>query len=186
MIHRFTKESGALLIIDMQERLASAMAPEQLANVVQRIRAAIVGAKALGLPMVVTEQYPKGLGKTLPQISELMTDFAPIEKIEFSGLVKPVRQCLSARPNVLVVGMETHVCVFQTVRSLKDAGLSPYVAADAVLSRTPVDRSVGIDLCRGAGAHVTTIEAVLFDALGRAGTPEFKVVSSAVKDLKLE
>jgi nicotinamidase-related amidase len=181
MTHRFTKESGALLIVDVQERLVAAMPPERAKRMIERIRAAIVGAKALSMPVVVTEQYPKGLGPTVREIAELVTDFSPIEKLEFSALVRPVRERLSARPNVLVTGIETHVCVFQTVRALKDAGLSPYLAVDGVLSRSEIDCAIGLELCRRSGAEVTTVEAALFDALQRAGTPEFKAISSAVK-----
>ena len=92
-----------------------------------------------------------------------------------------VLQQLAPRPSVLVTGMETHVCVFQTVRALKDAGLTPFLAADAVLSRVTLDYETGLWLCREAGAQVTTVEAALFDALGKAGGPEFKAISAAVK-----
>lgn len=177
----FTRESGSLLVIDIQERLAAAMAPDCLERVINRTRAAIEGAKALGLPIVVTEQYPRGLGHTLPAISSIIPGFAPIEKIEFSAWVSGVREKLAPRPNVLVVGMETHICVFQTVRALKKAALTPYLARDAVLSRHEVDFEVGLGLCAQAGAVTTSVEAALFDALGQAGTPEFKVISAAVK-----
>ena len=178
MTHRFTKAAGALLIVDLQERLAAAMAPERLERVINRTRAAIEGAKALGLPIIVTEQYPKGLGPTIASVKELIPHFAPIEKLEFSALVHPVLERLEPHPSVLVVGMETHVCVFQTVRALKDAGLSPFLAADAVLSRNHVDFETGLGMCRDAGAMMTTVEAALFDALGK---PEFKAISAAVK-----
>jgi len=181
MGHGFTRESGSLLIIDVQQRLAAAMAPDRLERLVNRTRAAIEGAKALGLPIVVTEQYPRGLGPTLPAIASLIPGFAPIEKIEFSAWVPGVREKLAPRPNVLVVGMEAHVCVFQTVRALKKAALSPYLARDAVLSRHEADLEVGLGLCADAGAVMTSVEAALFDALGRAGTPEFKAISTAVK-----
>lgn len=157
------------------------MPQEKLERVVNRVRAAIEGAKVLGIPITVTEQYPKGLGPTLKPVSSLIADYSPIEKLEFSALLPAVRQRLSARPNVLVVGMETHVCVFQTVRALKDAGMTPYLARDAVISRGELDYLTGIELCRDAGAIITTVEAALFDALGRAGTAEFKAISAAVK-----
>lgn len=181
MPHRFTREQGALLVIDIQERLAAAMSPERLARLVNRSKAAIEGAKALGLPIAATEQYPKGLGPTLKELAEAIPGFAPVEKTEFNAFLPPIREKLSPRPSVLVVGMETHVCVFQTVRALKDAGLSPYVAVDAVLSRNDADYQQGLALCRELGAQLTTVEAALFDAVGRAGSPEFKAISSAVK-----
>ncbi len=179
MSHSFRRDQGALLVIDIQERLAAAMNPERLARVVSRTRAAIEGAKALGLPIVVTEQYPKGLGPTVKELAPLLS--GPVEKLTFSALVPEVLTALAGRSNVLVVGMETHVCVFQTVRALTQAGLTPYLARDAVLSRDEQDFQAGLELCRGAGALITSVEAALFDALVRAGTPEFKLVLAAVK-----
>lgn len=179
--HRFTREGSALLVIDVQERLAAAMNPDRFARVLNRTLAAIAGAKALGLPIVYTEQYPKGLGPTVQPVKAALGDLAGIEKTEFSALLPAVKERLTARPNVLVTGMETHVCVFQTVRDLSAEGFTPYLAADAVLSRDSVDHQNGIELCKQAGALVTTVETALFDALGRAGGPEFKAVSAAVK-----
>jgi nicotinamidase-related amidase len=92
-----------------------------------------------------------------------------------------VRAQLAGRPQVLVVGMEAHVCVFQTVRDLAEAGLTAFLARDAVLSRTREDLEVGVGLCRDAGAIITSVEAALFDALVEAGGPAFKAVSAAVK-----
>ncbi len=180
--HRFQSQSAALLVVDIQERLAAAMAPEQLRRVMLRTMAAVDGAKALGMPIIVTEQYSKGLGPTLKPIAAKVGEgFAPIEKLEFSAFIEPVRALLTGRSQVLVVGMEAHVCVFQTVRGLADAGLQPYVAVDAVLSRTDTDLTVGLELCRDSGGQLTTVEAALFDAMARAGGPEFKAVSAAVK-----
>ncbi|MCA2978656.1 MAG: isochorismatase family protein [Myxococcaceae bacterium] len=181
-MHRFTRTAAALLIVDVQERLAAAMAPQRVERLVNRTLAAIDGAKALGLPIVVTEQYPRGLGPTVKAVAaRLGPTFSPIEKLEFSALVPGVAERLAGRPTVLVTGMETHVCVFQTVRALSAHGLTPYLAVDAVLSRDEVDHRVGLGLCADEGAVHTTVEAALFDALERAGGPEFKAVSAAVK-----
>lgn len=181
-MHCFTKNASALLIVDVQERLVAAMEPTRYERLLNRTLAAIDGAKALGLPVVVTEQYPKGLGPTVKPIVERLGEaFKPVEKVEFSAVVPDVKARLAGRPTVLVTGMETHVCVFQTVRALRESGMSPYLAVDAVLSRSAADFQVGLELCRDAGAVHTTVEAALFDALGRAGGPEFKAVSAAVK-----
>lgn len=180
-MHRFTANASALLVIDVQERLAAAMNPARLERLLNRTVAAIEGARALGMPVVVTEQYPKGLGPTMKAVAERLPDFAPVEKLEFSALLPEVKAKLAGRPNVLVTGMETHVCVFQTVRAMVEAGLTPYLATDAVLSRTEADEQVGLELCKQAGAVLTTVETALFDALGRAGGPQFKAVSAAVK-----
>ncbi len=179
--HRLVRGKAALLVIDLQERLAAAMPGPSLERVVNRTRAAIAGAKALGLPVVATEQYPKGLGPTLPSIREALGDARAVEKVQFSCALPEVLSALGDRTQILVTGMETHVCVFQTVRDLAERGLTPFLCADAVLSRTELDRDVGLALCGKAGAVTTTVEAALFDLLGRAGTPEFKQISAAVK-----
>ena len=181
MTHRFTREQGALLVIDIQDRLAAAMPAERLPRLVNRTTAAIEGAKALGLPIAVTEQYPKGLGPTLAPLAQAVPGFAPVAKVEFNAFLPAVRDALQGRTSVLIAGMETHICVFQTVRALKEAGVTPYVAVDAVLSRSEADYQAGLQLCREAGAQLTTVEAALFDAVGKAGTPEFKAISNAVK-----
>ncbi len=181
MVHQFIAAESALLLIDLQERLAAAMPADRLARVVNRTLAAIEGAQALGLPIVVTEQYPKGLGPTLPAIAQKVPGFAPVEKLDFSALTPVVKERLSGRKSVLVIGMETHVCVFQTVRALRRSGIAPFVAQDGVLSRDAVDFEVGLGLCRDAGAVLTTVEAALFDALGKAGGDAFKRISAAVK-----
>ena len=178
---RLKRDDTAVLLVDMQERLAAAMDPEALERVVRRCAALVEGARALGLPLVVTEQYPKGLGPTLPSLQEKLGEVRPVEKLRFSALDPDVRRQLGQRPNVVVAGMETHVCVFQTVRDLADAGMRPVLCTDAVLSRFPADREVGLQLAREAGATLSSVEAVLFDLLVEAGTPEFKRISAAVR-----
>ena len=131
---RLKRDDTAVLLVDMQERLAAAMDPEALERVVRRCAALVEGARALGLPLVVTEQYPKGLGPTLPWLREKLGEVRPVEKLRFSALGPDVRRQLGQRPNVVVAGMETHVCVFQTVRDLADAGMRPVLCTDAVLS----------------------------------------------------
>jgi nicotinamidase-related amidase len=176
---RLDRNRTGLLVIDVQERLCAAMPEAELPRILQRTRAAIEGAKALGVPIVATEQYPKGLGPTVASLRPLLD--APIEKVEFSCASPDVLGRFEGKTHILVAGMETHVCVFQTVRDLAERGFTPVVLADAVLSRTATDRQVGLDLCRQAGAMIATVETALFDLLGRAGTPEFKAVSAAVK-----
>ena len=178
---RLGRNDTAILVVDMQERLAAAMAPDALALLIKRVATLIEGAKALGLPLVVTEQYPKGLGPTVGALREKLGEVKPVEKLRFSALVESVRRQLAGRKNVVVAGMETHVCVFQTVRDLVDAGLRPVVCVDAVLSRFAADREAGLQLSRDAGATLSSVEAVLFDLLVEAGTPEFKRIWAAVR-----
>jgi len=178
---RLIAEQAALLVVDIQERLCSAMEPQALERVLNRTGAAIEGAKALRFPTFVTEQYPKGLGPTHAQVRERLGGRKPFEKLEFSAATPEVIAALELRKQVLVVGMETHICVYQTVRALVEQGFEVWLCADAVLSRSAEDRRVGLDLCKEAGARVTTVESALFDMMGRAGTPEFKIVSAAVR-----
>jgi nicotinamidase-related amidase len=175
------REDTALLVVDVQERLAAAMEPEALKRVLTRLGALIEGARVLGLPIAVTEQYPNGLGHTLPAIRDRLGDVPVIEKLKFSALDEAIRRRLSGRRQVVVAGMEAHVCVYQTVRDLIAEGRHPTLCIDAVLSRKTVDREVGLELARAAGATLSSVEAVLFDLLGAAGTPEFKKISAAVK-----
>ena len=179
--YRLDRTDTALLVIDVQERLCTAMEPTALARMVDRTCAAIAGARALGLPIAVTEQYPKGLGRTVPQVQAALGGLPVVEKVAFSAALDEVLAQLQGRRRVLLAGMETHVCVFQTARDLAERGLTPYLLHDAVLSRTAGDREAGIALCREAGSVVTTVESALFDLLGKAGTPEFKRISAAVK-----
>ncbi len=181
MSHRFVNTRAALLVLDVQERLAMAMPADALKRLVLRTMAAVESAKALGMPVIVTEQYSKGLGPTLKPIADKVPGFAPIEKVEFSAFTDSVREKLTGVSQVLITGMEAHVCVFQTCRALSDAGLAAYVAVDAVLSRHETDLKIGLELCQQSGAQLTTVEAAFFDAMVRAGGPQFKAVSAAVK-----
>ncbi|MGO8971847.1 MAG: isochorismatase family protein [Myxococcaceae bacterium] len=178
---RLQRQHAALLVVDVQERLAAAMPQPELERMVRRTAALVEGARALALPIVYTEQYPKGLGPTVAALKERLVGLLPVEKLRFNALDDAVRAQLKGRRQVLVAGMETHVCVYQTVRALAEEGSLPVLCADAVLSRFEVDQRVGLQLASDAGAMVTTVETALFDLLGEAGTPEFKRVSAAVK-----
>ncbi len=178
---RLKRDQAALLVVDIQERLTAAMERDALDRMINRTNAAIEGAKALELPIIVTEQYPKGLGPTHSLVKMRLGSYSPVEKLEFSACVPDVATRLGERKQVLIVGMETHVCVFQTVRDRTEKGFTPVLGADAVMSRSAEERRVGLEMCREAGAHIITVEAALFDLLGCAGTPEFKKVSAAVR-----
>ncbi|MDY7224842.1 isochorismatase family protein [Hyalangium rubrum] len=178
---RLSSSQASLLVVDIQERLCAAMEPEALERLLKRTGAAIEGAKALKLPILVTEQYPKGLGPTHARVRERLGEHKSMEKLEFSGAVPDVLAALQGRKQVLLAGMETHICVFQTARDLVEKGFEVWLLADAVLSRSAEDRRVGFELCKEVGARVTTVESALFDMLGRAGSPEFKAISAAVR-----
>jgi nicotinamidase-related amidase len=127
----------------------------------------------------VTEQYPKGLGATVTEVSEHLDGIAPLEKVVFSAC-RADGFDLAGRDQALVCGIEAHVCVSQTAHDLLDRGVEVHVAADAASSRTPANREVGLRKMERAGAIVTSVEAALFELVGRAGTEEFKTVQRLV------
>jgi nicotinamidase-related amidase len=180
-IAKLDRAQTQVLLIDIQEKLCAAMPEKRLVEVLGRAGALLEGARVLGLPILATEQYPRGLGPTHAHLKSRVEPARIVEKVEFTAFVPGVEALLGSRRQVLITGMETHICVFQTVRDLALKGYLPVLCADAVLSRSERDFQVGLDLCREAGAMVTTVESALFDLLGRAGTPEFKAISAAVK-----
>ena len=180
---KLDRARAVVVVIDIQARLTPAMPPEMLERVVKYTRALCGAAKELSFPVIATEQYPKGLGPVIPEIRALLPS-PPLEKVHFScGADAAFAAALekTGRRQVIVCGMETHVCVFQTVRDLVAAGYEVHVCADAVSSRFEEHRRVGLELCREAGAVVTTAETVIFDLLHRAATDEFKKVSQLVR-----
>ncbi|MCG3174959.1 MAG: hypothetical protein GMKNLPBB_03262 [Myxococcota bacterium] len=184
-IIQLDRNDTALLVIDFQERLANAMPSSVREQAEKNTRMLIEGFSHLGMPILVTEQYPKGLGPTVEGVAKaLPAGIKASEKVVFNCCeVGEVSQKLAeARVrHVVLCGMETHICVFQTARGLLKRDMIPYVAADAVVSRLPHNREVGIDLMRRLGAVITSTETVLFDLVGRAGTAEFKFISNLVK-----
>ena len=180
-------QRAVLLIVDIQERLAAAM-PRQVMEQVERYTEVIVEmARRMSVPVVVSQQYPKGLGPTVPGVEEALAglDVHRFDKLEFSAVAAPafapVRRALGRRNQWIVVGMETHVCVYQTVRDLVAAGQQVHVPRDVVASRTQANWQTGLSLIERLGGIVTTAETVIFDALGQAGTEAFKAMSKLLK-----
>jgi nicotinamidase-related amidase len=143
-------------------------------------------AKALGMKVLASEQYPKGLGPTVPALAERLRDLgvSPHAKTTFDACSDlPIARALSDldAKAVVVTGMEAHVCVFQTARELVKRGYATHVVADAVTSRREENRVLGLSLCERAGAVITPTETVAFDLLGEAGTDAFKLVSKLVR-----
>jgi nicotinamidase-related amidase len=177
------RENAVLVVVDIQEKLCRAMDPETLEKLTKNVTVLLDAAKELGIPVVVTEQYPQGLGETLPELKERIPDGALV-KMTFSCCGDPafVEKMKSlGRKQAILVGMETHVCVLQTVLELLDSGLHVHLAGDAVMSRTPDNRQTGISVAAAAGAVVTSTEAVLFQLLKCAGTDEFRKLSKLVR-----
>lgn len=180
-----------LLVVDVQERLLPAMPAAHQRRIVAAHELLLDAARLLKVHTVATEQYPKGLGNTVPAVRALFDAFdVPVfEKTQFSACcVKGVTDALAlvdAR-TVIVTGMETHVCVFQTVRDLLHKGYQVHVPFDAVASRDPECRRVALDTLRGCGAKITTAETVVFDLLRDAKHPEFRAISARVKAMPIE
>ena len=185
---RLDRDRAALLVVDVQERLAAVMAPGDLAGCVRNILTLVEVARRLKLPVVVSEQYPQGLGSTLPMLRAALDepglDLARISKLTFACTDDPAFLELFRRlrrDQWIVVGMEAHICVYQTARGLVAEGVKVHVPADAVISRAPSNLHRGVGLAERAGAIATATEVVLFDLLGRAGTDEFRALSKLVK-----
>jgi nicotinamidase-related amidase len=183
---RLLPTSSLLLVVDVQERLAAAMPADALERLVKNTRLLLEVAAIVGVPVIASEQYPKGLGPTLPAVAELLDlrGTPRFEKVDFDAASAPRISTEIGRlaPRaVVVVGMEAHVCVFQTARELLRRGHVVYVVADAVASRTEDNRRAGIALAERAGAVPTVAEAVVFDWVERAGTDAFRVVSKLVR-----
>ncbi|MBM3880453.1 MAG: hydrolase [Verrucomicrobia bacterium] len=180
---RIRRTQAGLAVIDIQERLLPAI--HQKERVVHNAVRLVRGAAILGLPTLVTEQYPKGLGPTVPEVAAaLAPTIAPIEKLTFSACGAPgFTEALAAKgiADVLLCGIEAHVCVCQTCLELLEQDLRPVVVADAISSRAPDDCRVALERMRAAGAIVVSTEMVLFELLERAGTDAFRQILPLVK-----
>jgi nicotinamidase-related amidase len=180
-LERLRKEHAALLVVDLQDRLVPAMHnQEAIAAAIRMTRA----AKLLELPILVTEQYPAGLGATVPELQGTLPETTTrIGKLKFSAFVPGIEAQLKAagRKSVIVVGIEAHVCVQQTVLDLLRADYRVYVCGDAITSRKPVDAELAVARMRQAGAIMTSTESVIFDLVDEAGTDLFKQMLKVVK-----
>lgn len=165
---------ATLVVVDVQEGFRPYAS---FAGVAEAAGKLVRAARILGVPTIVSEQYPKGLGHTVPEVG--LEEEQPIEKTVFSA-VRADGFDLGERTQAIVCGIETHVCVSQTVHDLLDRGVEVHVPADAVGSRHEIDYERGLERMERAGAVVGTVEASLFELLGRAGTPEFKSVQALI------
>ena len=186
-MRRLDPKTSVVLVIDVQEKLATAMPEARRNDLIRAGTVLLEAAEVLGARVLATEQYPAGLGRTISPLREKLEALkAPIlEKLDFSACDDPgfsrAWAQLGAVETAIVIGMETHVCVYQTVRELRSRGIAVFVAEDGVVSRRDDHRAVGIELCRSAGATITTMETVVFDWLGRAGTDAFKRLSKLIR-----
>jgi nicotinamidase-related amidase len=172
------RSRAALVIVDVQEAFRPAVLDFE--RVAGNAATLVQGARALGVPVIVTEQYPRGLGRTAPELAEHLEDVERLEKTVFSAAAADGFD-LRGRDQALLCGIETHVCVSQTAHDLLGRGTEVHVAQDAVTSRTAENRDVGMRKMEEAGAIVTSVETALFELLGAAGSDEFKTIQGLVK-----
>jgi nicotinamidase-related amidase len=171
------RDRTALLLVDVQEAFRPAVG--EFDTVARNAGILAQAARELGLPVIVTEQYPQGLGETVPEVAEHLDGVSRHPKTVFSA-ARAEGFDLQGRDQALVCGIEAHVCVEQTVQDLLDRDVEVHVAADAVTSRTALNRRLGVEKMERSGAWITSTEMALFELLGEAGTPEFKAVQKLV------
>ncbi len=179
------REDSALLIVDVQTRLAAAMSARAREDVLRNSGILIDAALQLGIPIIHTEQYPRGLGATEPALAERLDGHAQrLEKTAFSCCGADgfdAAACADQRTQWIVCGMEAHVCVLQTALELHARGVEVFVVADAVSSRTEVNRTNALERLRQAGIVVSNTESVLFEWLRDASHPQFKALSALIR-----
>ncbi|HSB07198.1 MAG TPA: hydrolase [Thermodesulfobacteriota bacterium] len=178
------REQSVLVAIDFQEAQTKIMPPEMAKNLIRNIKILIAFAKHLKIPILATEQYPKGLGRTIPEIREELGTITPIEKVSFSCCgVRTFNEQLEEfrRSQIILTGIEAHVCVLQTARDLIQRNYEVHVAADAIGSRKKLDWEVALRWMEKKGAMISTTEIIAFQLLKEAGTDDFKQLSKYLK-----
>ena len=181
-VHRLRLDRSLVLLIDVQAKLLPVI--DQKTTVLRRCMRMLAGARALGVPLAITEQYPRGLGRTVPELADHIPDAAATaEKMRFSAWVPQVRAVAAARgvESVVLVGIEAHVCVQQTALDVVEAGLTPVLCLDAVGSRRAIDRQAGVHRMTHAGALTATVESVLMEWCETADSKRFRAVQEIIK-----
>lgn len=177
-----TTDTTVLVVIDVQGNLAHAMHEKEA--LFEHLDKLIQGARLLNIPIIVTEQYPKGLGPTIPEVASLLPDVEPISKVAFSCCGEAqFMQALEAsgRNQVLIAGIETHVCVYQTASDLLHRGYEVEIVADAVSSRTARTRDIGLAKMRDRGAALSCVEMALYELMKEASGEPFRAMLKVVK-----
>jgi len=178
MTPKLDRERAALVVVDVQEAFRKAL--PDFDEVARGVGIMVEGTAALGIPIVVTEQYPQGLGATVPEVAgHLPAGVEPVEKVRFSA-AEAEGFGLAGRDQAIVCGIEAHVCVNQTVLDLLGEGVEAHVVSDATGSRTDANRELGLHQMERAGATLTSVEMALFELLRGSDAPEFKRVQALV------
>ncbi|MDQ1336478.1 MAG: hypothetical protein QG552_3428 [Thermodesulfobacteriota bacterium] len=181
-ISLLTREATGLIIVDTQERLMQVMGNPD--RVTDRIVKLLHLSRLFNLPVILTEQNPKLLGPTIPAVKAALPQYHPVEKLDFDCCnVDGFNERLQERPlrNIILTGVETHICIFQTCVSLLERGYTVHIPHHAMDSRTADNWHIGLSLMREAGAVITSAETIIFQILKRAGTMEFKEMLKVVK-----
>lgn len=175
--------TSQLVIIDMQVKLASVMPAELLQATVKNCGILAQAANLLALPTIVTEQYPQGLGETLAEIKSHLPNCKPIAKTAFSACGEPKfnQQLQRENPQIILAGMEAHICVLQTALDLTKANKQVFVVEDAIISRSAANKANALARLRDAGCVITNTESVVFEWLGDANHAAFKAVSKLIR-----
>lgn len=178
-----TAHLSQLILVDIQTKLQAAMPPAELATTIKNCGILAQAATLLEIPAVLTEQYPKGLGETMPELLALLPNIKPIEKLHFSAMdeARFARQLTKDRAQVMLAGMETHICILQTAMDLIANGKQVFVVEDAVISRNPTNKANAIARMRDAGCVITNTESVIFEWLGKAEGDAFKTLTRLVR-----
>lgn len=175
---RIERENAIALVIDYQEKLVPVM--EKKYKLIQNSSILLAGLNVLGIPMVITQQYTRGLGTTVKEITDAVGNEEYVEKISFSAY-ESVKEKLTGKKFVIVCGIEAHICVMQTVIDLAAAGYVPVIIEDCISSRKESDKKAAIKRMRSEGAVVATYESILFELLKVAGTEESKKIQRLIK-----
>ena len=174
-----------VLVIDIQDRLTTMLDDEVCAQMVENSQKLVAAAKVLGIDTIVTEQYPKGLGQTIQGIRDTLGEkYMPVEKTAFNALLEDGFLSTIKSHNkkqIVICGIESHICVYQTAKHLMQMGFEVVVAKDVCASRNKFEFKCAMDLLRQEGAKVSCLEIILFDWLGGAKNPKFKEVQALIK-----
>ena len=176
------RKNTGLLLVDVQEKLMQVMGRKE--RVIDNIIKLLQLSKLFTLPIIITEQYPKWLGSTLPDIIENLPSYEPITKLHFNCCdVEAFNKRLNSEGlrSIIVTGVESHICIFQTCVSILEKGYQVHVPQDAVDSRTEENWRVGLELMKKAGALITSTETLIYQILKKAGTNEFKKMLKIIK-----
>lgn len=184
MMSLLTKlDSCQLVVIDMQAKLATAMPVDAMAAVIKQTQVMLQAAHLLSMPTLFTEQYPQGLGHTLPELAATISSATVIEKTAFSACAEPKFNAKLSRDKsqVVLLGMEAHICVLQTALDLMANHKQVFVLEDAVISRNPANKANAMARMRDAGCVITNTESVLFECIGNAQHEAFKTIAKLIR-----